>query len=398
VSTDTVQQARRDKQAYSRLRQASQALAFRPAASDPFMEACRRSFSGSISRSKFSEAMIELVETVTPAECKTMFTLADVDGDGFVTHQEVIGLLEQAQLDKVNQANSASALVRVPSLIPLERTHSLRPTKDNQSRLERAGSFKTQERWPKRKSPERKKAERKSETIKRNAVVDIRIMREQIAKDIATGEMPEETIDLNYMNNIIHKSGIVVSAELIDRAMKEFKALVPNKTGLDLNQFDIVMKRIGFNCPFDRHRLFRAFDFDFNNTVDYCEFIWGIAMLFNGSLAQKFDELWHKLDVNCQGVLHEDQLYKMLASGGALIPSRDEHLLRLITERIFQRLDRDMNGSLDYEEFQLGLLEDKVVARVFDKCLSGKFTDNDISDLLSDVAANKRNATNLSHC
>ena len=132
----------------------------------------------------------------------------------------------------MNQANSASALVRVPSLIPLERTHSLRPTKDNQSRLERAGSFKTQERWPKRKSPERKKAERKSETIKRNAVVvaaaihcfvtqwghyvirgqDIRIMREQIAKDIATGEMPEETIDLNYMNNIIHKSGIVVAA------------------------------------------------------------------------------------------------------------------------------------------------------------------------------------------
>ena len=37
-------------------------------------------------------------------------------------------------------------------------------------------------------------------------------MREQIAKDIATGEMPEETIDLNYMNNIIHKSGIVVAA------------------------------------------------------------------------------------------------------------------------------------------------------------------------------------------
>ena len=35
---------------------------------------------------------------------------------------------------------------------------------------------------------------------------------------------------------------------------------------------------------------------------------------------------------------------------------------------------------------------------MFDKCLSGKFTDNDISDLLSDVAANKRNATNLSHC
>ena len=62
---------------------------------------------------------------------------------------------------------------------------------------------------------------------------------------------------------------------------------------------------------------------------------------FSGSLAQKFDELWHKLDVNCQGVLHEDQLYKMLASGGALIPSRvstaiSEHPVQLLVVHTHQ--------------------------------------------------------------
>ena len=102
----------RDKQAYSRLRQASQALAFRPAASDPFMEvrhahrpiysvaelsvqACRRSFSGSISRSKFSEVSctdatldtsLELVLLLDCSECQRAVPdragrTATVDGD-----------------------------------------------------------------------------------------------------------------------------------------------------------------------------------------------------------------------------------------------------------------------------------------------------------------------------
>lgn len=400
MTTDTVQQTRRDKQAYSRLRQVSHALSFRPA--DPFLEACRHSFSGSISRSKFSEALSELVETVTAAECKTMFTLADVDGDGFVTHQEVVRVLKQAQLDKIDRANSAlmppDGLLILSKLDPMDRNHSPQATKDTvrTSYIGHSDSaFKNQERWPRRKSPERKKAERKAETITRIAAVDIRILRERIAEDIATGALPAEKVDLNDMKSIVQKAGIVVSNELINRAMQEFKALVPNKTGLDLNQFDIVMKRIGFRCPFDRHRLFRAFDLDFDNTVGYCEFILGIAMLLDGPLALKFDELWQKLDVKCIGELHEAQLFKMLAHGGspdpivkAVDPPHDEQLIRQLTERIFQRLARDMNGSLDYEEFQLGLQEDKVVASVFDKCLSGNLTDNDIAEAIEAMPCN----------
>jgi len=273
-----------------------------------------------------------------------------------LSHGELVALLERAQ------ANKPSA--DTPAVTPISSR-------------------------PKRKSPERKKAERKAETASRTAAVVIRELREKMATE-DDGEGPEEEIDLKYMNSIIRKSGIVVSAQLIEKAMREFKVLVPNRTGLDINQFDIVMTNIGFTCPYDRHRLFRAFDFDFNNTVEYCEFIWGIAMLFNGSLAQKFDQLWQKLDTKGSGFLQEGQLYKMLVSGGNI---KDEKLLRLVTERIFQRLDKDMNGSLDYEEFQLGLLEDKVVAHVFHKCVSGSFTEDDIADLISDVAANKKVAT-----
>ena len=85
-----------------------------------------------------------------------------------------------------------------------------------------------------------------------------------------------------------------------------------------------------------------------------------------------------------------------------------------MVERIFQRLDQDMSCSLDYEasaptcaycrpatlsivacvqEFQLGLLEDEVVANIFAKCMSGDMSDREISDLISDVSANKPKKT-----
>ena len=53
---------------------------------------------------------------------------------------------------------------------------------------------------------------------------------------------------------------------------------------------------------------------------------------------------------------------------------------------------QDMSYSLDYEEFQLGLLEDEVVADIFDKCMTGNISDREIGDLLFDVESCKAKA------
>merc|ERR1712166_232316 len=199
-------------------------------------------------------------------------------------------------------------------------------------------------------------------------------------------EEPEEEMDYRYLERLVRTTGIKVTKQLVAKAMREFKSIVPSKTGLDINQFDVVMKKIGFASPFDRHRLFRAFDFDFNSTVEYCEFIWGIAMLYDGSLAQRYDAIWKMLDVDSSDSLHEDQLFLMIQEGGSL---KDSEVIRYMCERVFQRLDKDLSGSLDYEEFQLGLLEDKVVADIFDKATSGKISKEDVLNLATDVKGNR---------
>lgn len=324
-------------------------LESRPTAADPFWAATKNNTSRLICREDFCDAVSSLVEGVELNESKRLFGMADTDDDGFLTHAEVIDFLYMCKETREG--------------------HSV-PTNGQ----------------PRKKTAEELRKERKADTLRRAAKQATREMQEKMKQMV---EEPEEEMDLRYMARIVNKAGIKVTSELIRMAMKEFKRVVPTKTGLDINQFDIVMKRIGFTCPFDRHRLFRAFDFDFNNTVEYCEFIWGIAMLFNGSLAQQFDALWRKLVTDGSG-LHEDQLYIMLRDGGCI---KQPNLLRIMCERIFQRLDKDMSGSIDYEEFQLGLLEDTIVASIFDKCMSGKLTQGDISNLVTDTEAARKKSS-----
>jgi len=129
---------------------------------------------------------------------------------------------------------------------------------------------------------------------------------------------PQEIADYRYMNRILHKNNMQVTSETVGIAMRAFKSIVPTKTSLDINQFDIVMSTIGLHCPIDRQRLFRAFDFDMNNTVEYTEFIWGIAMLLDGSNAQKFDKIWKEIDEDGGGSLTRTEVQEMLAKGGAV--------------------------------------------------------------------------------
>jgi len=55
------------------------------------------------------------------------------------------------------------------------------------------------------------------------------------------------------------------------------------------------------STPFQRH--FNAISINVSTQVEYTEFIWGIAMLFDGSLAQQFDKLWKEVDSDNTGTL-----------------------------------------------------------------------------------------------
>lgn len=53
-------------------------------------------------------------------------------------------------------------------------------------------------------------------------------------------------------------------------------------------------------------------------SVEYTEFIWGVAMLFDGSMAQRFDELWRSIDEDGSGSLNKSEVFEMLVTGGAV--------------------------------------------------------------------------------
>jgi len=154
TTPDVVLQQRKEVEAYARMRQVAEALSFRKAAADPFMEAGRQSFSGLIGRAQFSEVMAQLAVSATGAECRTAFELADKDGDGYVTCEDVQRLIIRAR--------------------------AYRPTTSDIAALPASATTKC-------RSPERtairKHVERTTDTFNRVKAMDIRNIRAEMTKD-----------------------------------------------------------------------------------------------------------------------------------------------------------------------------------------------------------------------
>lgn len=178
-------------------------------------------------------------------------------------------------------------------------------------------------------------------------------------------------VDQSKLAQLFQINGVPVTNELISETMKVFARVVPTKTSMDMNQFDIIFQRIGFQDPFIRHRIFKTFDVDNSGTIDQSELIWGMSLLYPNSTASEFEALWKEL--GCGAGLDRHELVAVLrsASKNNDAPMTKGQLLAAV-DVVFRQLDADQSGVIDYEEFQVGLIEDRAVAKLFEGLLVKK--------------------------
>jgi len=86
------------------------------------------------------------------------------------------------------------------------------------------------------------------------------------------------------MRELVEKSNIKVNQKLVQRAEIEFIKVSPANRRVDMNQWDCVMRRIGIENPMMRHKVFKVFDADANQRVDYHEFVDGLNTLLQARL------------------------------------------------------------------------------------------------------------------
>jgi len=173
------------------------------------------------------------------------------------------------------------------------------------------------------------------------------------------------------LQELIEKTCLKVTQATIVKATDMFTAVAPATRKVDMNQWDVVMRRLGVTNAVLRHKVFIAFDADNNNSVDYDEFITGLTALWQGSVANKYTGLWRKLCCTCdrpgkKRLVMSDILYMMEASEIA----RDRGELMGYVEHLMHTLDVDHDNGITYDEFQIGCLRDAKTAAIFDKIMN----------------------------
>eukprot|EP00658_Telonema_sp_P-2_P049706 TRINITY_DN37836_c0_g1_i1.p1 TRINITY_DN37836_c0_g1~~TRINITY_DN37836_c0_g1_i1.p1 ORF type:complete len:276 (+),score=93.76 TRINITY_DN37836_c0_g1_i1:117-944(+) len=164
------------------------------------------------------------------------------------------------------------------------------------------------------------------------------------------------------MDELVAKAKIRINRFFIEKAVKELKRVVPGSKNLDMNQWDIVMRRLGVASPFVRHKMFEAMDTDGNNKVDFREFVDGLSRLWAGNTALKVRVLWDHL---CgKEELGRVALEKLVRECGLW---REGAAVGKVVHQLVFALDVNDDKMISYDEFHLALNGDRDLLQLVDR-------------------------------
>ncbi|CAM9628981.1 unnamed protein product [Ectocarpus sp. 6 AP-2014] len=156
------------------------------------------------------------------------------------------------------------------------------------------------------------------------------------------------------------------------------KAFLSSAEGgvLSRAQLASVFSDVGFG-PVPSDRMFDLFDTDGNGTVDYGEFLAGMASFkHTGDKALRF--CFDIYDLDGGGSINLQELKSVLScvmrpqdvqamsgggGGGGVDGAGEDHDRKL--SELFKRLDKDGNGTIDFEEFKAGAKREPLLVEAF---------------------------------
>ena len=99
-------------------------------------------------------------------------------------------------------------------------------------------------------------------------------------------------------------------------------------------------------------RLFSIFDKDGNGSIDYAEFMDTIESMVNGTDKEKIHFAFQLHDLDNSGFIDRSELKVLIQqSFNENRLEYDDFQLNLLVDEFFKRADKDMSGTIDYNEF-----------------------------------------------
>ncbi len=105
--------------------------------------------------------------------------------------------------------------------------------------------------------------------------------------------------------------------------------------------------------------VFKLFDKDNSNTIDFHEFILALSITSRGSLEEKLNWSFQLYDLNKDGKIDYNEMLLIVSAiyktiGNMVKLPDDESTPEKRVEKIFKLMDKDSNGELSFDEFREG--------------------------------------------
>merc|ERR1711907_116118 len=173
----------------------------------------------------------------------------------------------------------------------------------------------------------------------------------------------------SQLKELIEKAKLKVNQRFLQRGVQELRRVLGSTAGrvVDMNQWDILMRRLGVSSPFVRHKMFEAIDTNSSNTVDFREFIDGLATLWAGETAAKVGKIW---DTICRGENLSIRALEALVMDCGIW--REGLAVSQIVHKLQFALDMNEDAQIRYDEFHLALVQDTHLLQLVDRIVSSE--------------------------
>ena len=133
----------------------------------------------------------------------------------------------------------------------------------------------------------------------------------------------------------------------------------------------------GDSTEFAKH-VFRTFDSNKDNTIDFKEFMCGLSITKYGTKEQKLTWAFNMTDIDSSGEIVEDELRTVIRSiyhlmghncdGKQLFPKEDKAILPpadKLADHLFKKIDLNSDGQITLDEFINVASTDKSILSLF---------------------------------